>query len=205
MFRALKSLANLRTLSNEARSSERHSTLAFDVQFGVNHLGHFLLSNLLLERLVQGAPSRLISVSSMGHKMGKLNFDDLNWEKGYSAWAAYGTSKLFNILFANEFQKRFGSRGVTANSLHPGAIHTELGRHSAIANLFYVVGSPFMKTIPQGAATQVYLAVSKEVEGVGGKFYDDCNEYVPTQDARDEKAAERLWKVSEELTGLKQV
>ena len=101
----------------------------FESQFGVNHLGHFLLTNLLLNRIKESAPSRIINVSSMGHKVGKLDFEDMMWTKKYSSLRAYGRSKLANVMFTRELAKRVSETGVTVCSLHPGSVNTELGRY----------------------------------------------------------------------------
>eukprot|EP01102_Stenamoeba_stenopodia_P004266 TRINITY_DN14597_c0_g1_i1.p1 TRINITY_DN14597_c0_g1~~TRINITY_DN14597_c0_g1_i1.p1 ORF type:complete len:304 (+),score=66.57 TRINITY_DN14597_c0_g1_i1:72-983(+) len=174
----------------------------FELQFGTNHLGHFLLTHLLLDKLKQGAPSRIVNVSSRAHTRGHINFDDLQAEKSYSPFTAYCQSKLANVLHANELNRRLAGTGVTANSLHPGAIPTELGRNNVLANAVYKLGWWFMKTIEQGAATTVYVAASPQLEGVGGKYFDNCNEATPIEEARDEAVAKRLWEVSESLVGL---
>ena len=101
----------------------------FEMQFGTNHLGHFLLTNLLLDRIKEAPSARIVNVSSMGHSFGHLDFDNLNSERSYSQWVAYGTSKLANIVFTRALAKHLEGTRVTANSLHPGAIDTELGRH----------------------------------------------------------------------------
>ncbi len=104
----------------------------FEMQFGVNHLGHFLLTNLLLDRLKQAPSARIVNVSSSAHKRGKINFDDINSTKNYSPWGAYSQSKLANILFTRSLTKRLEGTNVTANALHPGVIKTELGRHISV-------------------------------------------------------------------------
>ena len=109
----------------------------FEMQFAVNHLGHFLLTNLLLDRIKEAPSARIINVSSKGHIRGNLDFDNLNSEKSYVPWVTYGTSKLANILFTHSLAKRLEGTGVTANSLHPGAIMTELGRHLTISMVRY--------------------------------------------------------------------
>ena len=104
----------------------------FEMQFGVNHLGHFLLTNLLLDRIKETPSARIVNVSSLAHTMGKMDFNNLNSEHSYSPWKAYGTSKLANILFTRSLAKHLAGTGVTANVLHPGSINTELGRHLSI-------------------------------------------------------------------------
>ncbi|KAG5855540.1 hypothetical protein ANANG_G00050120 [Anguilla anguilla] len=181
----------------------------FEMQFGVNHLGHFLLTNLLLEKLKSSAPSRVINLSSLAHIMGEMDFNDLNWErKKYDTKQAYCQSKLANVLFTRELAKRLQGSGVTVNVLHPGVVATELGRHtglhqsafsSSVLNPFF---SLLVKTPQQGAQPSVFLAVAEELEGVSGRYYDVLREKEPAPRALDEDAARRLWEVSAALVGL---
>ncbi|KAJ8264229.1 hypothetical protein GJAV_G00146740 [Gymnothorax javanicus] len=183
----------------------------FEMQFGVNHLGHFLLTNLLLEKLKSCAPSRIINLSSLAHIMGEMDFDDLNWErKKYDTKQAYCQSKLANVLFTRELSKILQGSGVTVNALHPGVVATELGRHtglhqsqfssSVLSPLFYLL----VKSPHQGAQPAVYLAVSEELEGVSGRYYDVMKEKDPSPRAMDQDSAHRLWEVSARLVGLDQ-
>jgi len=182
----------------------------FENQIGTNHLGHFLLTCLLIPRLKEGAPSRVVAVSSLGHRFGAINFDDLQSEKSYSSIRAYGQSKTANILFAQELNKRYSKDGIYANSLHPGTIaSTELARYFVIANLpgfSYLTKSiewvGLTKTIPMGASTQVHVATAPEFETVGGKYFSDCNVATAVPHATDEQVANRLWEVSATLVGL---
>jgi len=186
----------------------------FELQFGTNYLGHCLLANLLVPRLIEGAPSRVVSVSSAGHTMHGIRWDDYNFETGpYSPLTAYGQSKTANILFAVEFNRRYKDKSVTANSLHPGVIYsTELIRHINLAEMTperiaAIPGREQMlkysqdhKTIPQGAATIVYAALSSEAQG--GKFYDNCTD-VPAQPyACDPEDAKKLWGLGAKLVEL---
>jgi len=191
----------------------------FEMQFGTNFIGHFLFANLLVPRLIQGAPSRVVSVASSAHFMGKVQFEDINFEKGrpYAPWEAYGQSKTANILFANEFNRRYKSRGVVANSLHPGSILTELQRHvqtapgAGVGNQTEVTQIPGYqeaaamgrekKTIPQGASTTLFAALDERTSD-GGKFYHNCAEYEPAKWANDPEVAKKLWDMAEEWTGL---
>jgi len=130
----------------------------FDMQMGTNHFGHFLLTNLLLPSLRRGAPSRVVSVSSRSHMEGNLDFGDLNSEKSYQKWTAYGNSKLANILFAKEFNKRYAGEGITSYSLHPGVIPTELSRYMGImGSLFRTFGWVFFKGCGAGFCHQCVL------------------------------------------------
>jgi NAD(P)-dependent dehydrogenase (short-subunit alcohol dehydrogenase family) len=176
----------------------------FEMQFGVNHLGHFLLTNLLLDLLKQSSPSRVVVVSSEAHKWGSINRDDLMSEKNYVKYKVYGQSKLANILFARELGKRLEGTGVTANSCHPGVVNTELGRHSGkfVQQCFIPFFKPFFKTPSEGAQTQIMLALDPELEGVTGKYFKDCSQTTPTRAAQDDGTAEWLWNRSEMLVGF---
>jgi WW domain-containing oxidoreductase len=175
-------------------------------QFATNHLGHFLLVNLLKGQITAAENARVVVVSSAAHLQAPregIQFDNLSGEHGYSAFRAYGQSKLANVLFANGLNQRLGN-GATANSLHPGVIGTNLARHmnpllAGVMGLFMV---PFSKSVAQGAATQCYVATSAELAGVAGKYFADCHEARTNPLASDRHLADRLWKVSEELVGL---
>ncbi|KAM3929998.1 retinol dehydrogenase 13 isoform 2-T2 [Leptodactylus fuscus] len=181
----------------------------FEMQFGVNHLGHFLLTNLLLDRLKESGQSRIINVSSLAHIVGEIDFEDLNWEKKkYDTKGAYCQSKLANVLFTNELAKRLQGTGVTANSLHPGVADTELGRHTGmhksafssavLAPIFWFV----VKSARQAAQSSVYLAVAEELQGTSGKYFNALKEKEPGKQALDEKTAQKLWEESARLVRL---
>jgi len=177
----------------------------FEMQFGTNHLGHFLLTMLLLDLLKKSAPSRIVNVSSIGHSLGsgKIHFDDINFEKDYSPYEAYFHSKLANVLFTRELSKRLESCHVTANSLHPGAVKTDLERHFTILQTLMVpVRWYTYKSAEQGAQTSIYCAVSEEMEGVSGKYLADCAIKEPSKGAQDDEAASKLWDLSLKLVGL---
>ncbi|KAM4693221.1 retinol dehydrogenase 14-like [Discoglossus pictus] len=178
----------------------------FEMQFGVNHLGHFLLTHLLIGLLKSSAPSRIVVVSSKLYKYGEINFDDLNSEKSYSRSSGYSRSKLANILFTRELARRLEGTGVTVNVLHPGIVRTNLGRHinipMLIKPLFNVVSWAFFKTPLEGAQTSIYLASSPEVEGVSGKYFGDCKEEELLPKAMDDLVARKLWDISEVMVGL---
>jgi NAD(P)-dependent dehydrogenase (short-subunit alcohol dehydrogenase family) len=172
----------------------------YELQFFTNHVGHFLLVTGLLEAL---APKgRVVMLSSEGHRMapsGGIDFDNLDGAKGYSSWTAYGRSKLANVLFANALATRL-KPGQTANSLHPGVIQTNLGRHMGLAQIvFPLVGWAFTKSIPQGAATQVWAATSPGLADTTGAYFSDVNLAKASQHGRDAALAERLWTKSEEI------
>lgn len=174
--------------------------------FALNHLAYFLLTNLLLDLLIKSAPARVINVSSAAHFGGRINFDDLNAEKGYNGWGAYSNSKLMNVLFTNELARRLEGTGVTANSLHPGFVATQFGKNNGgLIGLGLGLVQRLGAISPeQGAETTIYLAVSPEVEGVSGKYFDQKKAVEPSRIAQDEETARRLWEVSLELTGLKE-
>lgn len=180
----------------------------FETQFGVNHLGHFLFTCLLLPRIIRSAPARIVTVSSVGHEWGNINFEDLNSEQSYSAWKAYCQSKLANVLFCKELARRLQDTGVTTYSLHPGAVNTELQRHlddtyfrganllnRAFARLFF-------KTPEEGAQTSIYCSVDEKLANQTGLYYSDCKEKVPSVRARDPEVAKKLWEVSAKMVGL---
>ena len=179
----------------------------FETQMGVNHLGHFLLTNLLLDLLKKSVPSRVIVVSSVGHwfvtRTG-MNFENMNGEISYDPLDSYGQSKLANILFTRELARRLEGTSVTANSLHPGFVATELSRHYPewMQVIFKPVYRQLSKTPMEGAQTSIHLAVSEELEGVTGLYFADCKEKIPAETAQDDKAARKLWEISAKLVGV---
>uniref|UniRef100_A0A3B1KIA3 Retinol dehydrogenase 14a n=1 Tax=Astyanax mexicanus TaxID=7994 RepID=A0A3B1KIA3_ASTMX len=178
----------------------------FEMQFGVNHLGHFLLTHLLLDLLKRSAPSRIVVVSSKLYKYADINFDDLNSEQSYDKAFAYGRSKLANLLFTLELGRRLEGTGVTVNALTPGIVRTNLGRHVYIPflvkPLFSLVSWAFFRTPEHGAQTSIYLACSPDVEGVQGKCFADCHEEELLPKATDEEVAKKLWDISEVMVGI---
>ena len=171
-----------------------------ETTFAVNHLGYFLLTNLLLETMKASSPARIVNVSSAAHKSATLDFDDLQNEKRYVGFFVYCESKLANVLFTYELARRLEGSGVTANCFHPGAIATELFRDQ---NVLVRLGTQlFLKTPARGAETGVYLATSPEVEGVSGKYFVNKHPARSNKQSYDQAAAGRLWEISEELTGL---
>ncbi|XP_076891692.1 short-chain dehydrogenase TIC 32, chloroplastic-like [Bidens hawaiensis] len=182
-----------------------------ELQFATNHLGHFLLTNLLLETMKNTSlehkkEGRIVNVSSMGHRLSKgIYFDKINDESSYSPLYAYGQSKLANILHANELTRRFKEEKVelTANSLHPGAIATNLLRHhSFFEGVVNCVGKYFLKTISQGAATTCYVALHPQVKGVSGENFSDSNKAKPSSVAKDSELAKKLWDFSLTMVAL---
>lgn len=172
----------------------------FEMQFGVNHLAHFLLTNLLLPKLEAGKPATVITVSSKLHMSGKIDFESFRGEKKYSAQAAYGQSKLANLLFGKELAARLDGTGVTSNVLHPGAVKTEIMRD--LPWLIRTLVGAFFISPEVGAKTTVMLADEKVYTEQNGSYYDQTRlaEYSPQADDVNLKA--RLWDVSAELAGL---
>ncbi|MFI5215254.1 MAG: SDR family NAD(P)-dependent oxidoreductase [Candidatus Limnocylindria bacterium] len=193
------------------------TTDGFELQYGTNHLGHFLLTGLIAPALLRGAPARIVSVSSRGHQMSPVVFDDIAFERRpYEKWSAYGQSKTANILLAVELERRLGARGVHANALHPGVIMTDLARHLVPEDYEYLRkrapgGKLRVKTVESGAATSVYAATAPELKGRGGLYLEDCHVAGVNDDgsategvrsyALDPESAKRLWSVSEGLVG----
>lgn len=180
------------------RLEQKHG---LEMQFLVNHMGHFLLVTGLLDMLAE--KGRVVVLSSAAHLRtppGGIEFDNLSGERGYGPWKAYGQSKLANLLMAKHLARRLAGTGRTANAVHPGVIRTRLGRHmggSANAALA-VVGPLFLKTVSEGAASQCYVATHPAAESVTGEYFADCNISRPSRYGSDMVLAERLWGVSEE-------
>jgi len=183
----------------------RHVTAdGLERTFAVNHLAAFLLTDLLLDRLKHSAPARIVTVSSGAQSMGRIDFADLQGERGYSGQTAYNQSKLASVMFTYELARRLAGTDVTATVLHPGVVSTGFGAEdpSRIFKVLVPLWRPFMKTPEQGAATSIFLASSPEVEGVTGAFFADSRPRTSSKASYDEAAAARLWRVSADLVGL---
>lgn len=178
----------------------------FELQFGVNHLGHFLLTHLLLDLLKRSSPSRIVVVSSQLYKYGVINFEDLNSEQSYDKASAYSRSKLANLLFTCELGRRLEGSGITVNALTPGIVQTNLGRHihvpALVKPLVNLLSRGLFKSPEQGAQTVVYLMCSPDVDGVQGKCFADCRPQVLLAKATDLDVAGKLWDISEVMVGL---
>ncbi|XP_037048277.1 retinol dehydrogenase 12-like [Bradysia coprophila] len=172
----------------------------FEMQLGVNHMGHFLLTNLLLDTLKASAPSRIVVVASDVHKYGVIRKDDLNSEKSYNKYKAYFQSKLANVLFVKELSKRLEGTGVTVNSLHPGVVQTELMRHQSIVGKLMIPFRIFQKNPKSGAQTQLTVALDPDLEKVSGKYFDNCKIKEEGSAAKDDEMAKWLWNISVEWT-----
>jgi len=170
-------------------------------QFAVNHVGHFLLTMRLLDQVVAADAGRVVVVSSGAHRWAKqgIRFDNLAGEQDYDPREAYGVSKTANGLFSRELARRLADTKATSNSLHPGVIPTNLSRHLPERN--YDMRNPMFKSIPEGTATQCYVATHPELAGVTGYYFDDCNPAMPNEHMQDDAMAARLWAVSEKLVG----
>lgn len=177
----------------------------FEMQLGVNHMGHFLLTNLLLDTLKASAPSRIVVLSSMAHVWGAIDRADLNGEKDYRKFRAYSQSKLANVLFVRELSRRLAGTGVTVNAVHPGVVKTELGRHmmpSTVRTLIQPIVHFFFKSPKSGAQTTLAVALDEELTTVSGKYFADCRVRTEGRAARDDEAAQWLWQESDKWTKL---
>ncbi|XP_055989872.1 retinol dehydrogenase 11 [Sorex fumeus] len=174
----------------------------FEMHMGVNHLGHFLLTNLLLDKLKESAPSRVVNVSSLAHHLGRIQFHNLQGEKFYNAGLAYCHSKLANILFTQELARRIKGSGVTAYSVHPGTVNTELVRHSTFLKWMWRLFSSFVKNPQQGAQTTLYCALTEGLESLNGKHFSDCQVAWISAQGRNETVARRLWDTSCDLLDI---
>jgi NAD(P)-dependent dehydrogenase (short-subunit alcohol dehydrogenase family) len=196
-------------------TDKRITTDGYEQTFALDHLNYFLLTNLLLPEIkAAGTPerkARIINVSSNAHRMGQMNFDNLNAEKGYNAMNAYGMAKLANVMFTYALHRRLQADGadVVTNALHPGFVNTGFGKNNdGIAGLLskalLMLTRPMQLSADQGAETQIYLATSPKVEDVSGKYFVKKKPVSSSKASYDEAAQERLWTLSEEMTGLTQ-
>lgn len=223
----LSSLASVRNFANQYTSSGLPLNLLInnagimatpymlskdniELQFATNHLGHFLLTHLLLDTMKSTARNtkregRIVNVSSEAHRFAYsegIKFDKINDKEGYGSFGAYGQSKLANILHANELTRRLKEDGanITANSLHPGSITTNLFRHMGIFDgVIGTLGKLVLKNVPQGASTTCYVALHPQVAGVSGEYFMDNNVATPTAQGSDTELAKRLWDFSMNL------
>ncbi len=197
----------LDVLFNNAGVVLQQRTLTADgieATFGVNHLGYFLLTLLLVPRLVEAPAARIVSTASDAYKFagGRLDFDNLQGERRYSTFGAYGASKLANILFTNELARRLRATKTTANAFHPGTVGTDFGKNNGrFARFAAGLLKPFARSPEKGAETGVYLCTSPRIAGESGGYYYDCAIRKTGPAARNEEDARRLWEISEEMTG----
>lgn len=176
----------------------------FEAMMGVNHLGHFLLTNLLLDAIVRSPQGRIVNVSSGAHKIGRIDLTNPHLTRGYRVWSGYAQSKLANILFTRELAKRLAGTSATVNSLHPGAVGTSIGvdRDTGFGKAVHAMLRPFFLTPAQGAETAVYLATSPDVRAVSGEYYYRRKIAPVSARAQDEELARQFWTWSERQVGL---
>lgn len=178
-----------------------------EMQFGTNHIGHFLLTNLLMKNIKAAGKARIINLASIAHKYTReLDLNDINYEKAeYGGWNSYSRSKFCNILFTKELAKRLEKDGIDVNAVHPGGVRTEIAEKNAnwFTKLGWIAMKPFMITVEKGAETSVHLASSDEVSGQTGHYWVKCKQHWSNRPSQDPKLAEALWVKSEELVGQK--
>ncbi len=200
-----KNYNKLDVLINNAGSifdGRKTSADGYEYTFAFDHLSPFLLTGLLLDLLKKGAPSRIITVSSSAHRSGKIAFDDLMLEQSYSSFRAYSQAKIANVLFTYELARRLEGKDITSNALHPGVVNTHFGNEfKGVLKALMKLMRPFFISPEKGAETSIYLASSQEVQGMTGRYFMKKKPVKSAPLTYDLKTAEKLWKVSEELTG----
>lgn len=193
------------------RCPKMYTQEGIELQFGVNHIGHFLLTNLLLDTLKDSAPSRIVNVSSSAHKRGKIKFDDLNNDKSYEPGEAYAQSKLANILFTKELANRLKGTGVTVNAVHPGIVRTEIMRYMGIYQNFLgrlavdTLTWLFIKTPIKGAQSVLFAALDPSLDDVTGEYFTNNKVAEVSNEAKNDRVVKWLWAVSEKWTKLDSV
>lgn len=201
-----KSHSHIDILVNNAGfiSLDRQETKeGLERQFGINHIGHFLLTTSILDLIGEGG--RIVNVASGAHKTGKIHFDDINLHKGFNVIKAYSQSKLANVLFTRELARRVKDRGITVNCCHPGAVATNIGidRKTGFGKTITGLLKPFFQTPEQGARTAVFLASSDSVSGITGEYFYKCRIAKSSKRSKDMELAKRLFEFSEELVSGK--
>ncbi len=182
----------------------RETADGYELTFAVNHLGHFLLTNLLLPRLAESAPARIVVVTCSSHRLGELQFDDLQSERRYRPFRAYAQSKIANVLFVRELAQRLDGTGVTVNALHPGTVGTALfssrrGEVLVAQRILHALLWPVFRTPERGAQPLVSLASDPALQNVSGRYFYDMHERAPSPEALNAESARHLWEVSEAL------
>jgi NAD(P)-dependent dehydrogenase (short-subunit alcohol dehydrogenase family) len=218
----LSSLAEMKRVAGEIAASEtridvlvnnagavflsrKTSIDGLEMTFATNHMAYFVVTNILLDRLKATPGARIVSTASDAHKSGKLDFDDLQSEKSYGSFRAYGTSKLCNILFTRELARRLDGVGVTANCLHPGFVGTRFGQNNAsnvFARLLRDAVMSFGISPEEGAKTIIHLASSPDVAAISGEYFYKSKVEEPTAAAQNDVDAKRLWEVSAKIAGV---
>jgi NAD(P)-dependent dehydrogenase (short-subunit alcohol dehydrogenase family) len=201
----LHSLSRIDVLVNNVGGywNTRHVTAdGLERTFALNHLAPFLLTHLLLDRLTQSGPARVVTVSSNAQAQGRIDFDDLQGMRSYSGSRAYSQSKLANVLFSYELARRLHGTSVTANALHPGVVSTSFGAEdpATVQRVLIPFLRPFMRTPAEGAATSIHLASAPDLEQVTGRYFADSKPKTSSKPSYDQAAAVRLWQISAELS-----
>ena len=206
----LKEFSKLHILINNAGIMMCPYTLTedgFEQQFGVNHLGHFALTNLLLSRMKESGPGgRIVNLTSVGHILFTyFEMDDLLWKKNaYDDVKAYGQSKLCNVLFTKELHRRLADAGISSYAVHPGNVATDLMRHKQILSFIYpLLARIYLKTPEEGAQTSIHCAVQEGLESLSGEYFADCARLESHKWSYDVDKAKKLWAISEQLSGVK--
>lgn len=180
----------------------KESVDGIEMTWALNHLGYFLLTNLLLPNIKAAGKARIINVSSKVHMQGTIDFDDLALSEGYSWMKAYARSKLANVLFTFELANRLLDDGISVNCLHPGVVGTNFGSSNGIFyRTGFAIARPFFLSPEKGAETSIYLATSEDVDGITGKYFEKCAPTPGASAANDKELQQRLWQVSEEMVG----
>ena len=197
----------LHVLLNNAgliNNNRKETVEGFEEVFSINHLAYFYLTHLLLDKLKEGTPSRIINVSSGAHAFVKgFNFDDVNSLKEYKPFKVYGYSKLANILFTKKLSQVLENENIIVNCLHPGVVGTGFGQNNGIfSKILFNLSKPFMRSSEKGAETSIYLCSSPDVSDVSGQYFYNCKIAKTTSWANNQEDADRLWDLSKELTGI---
>ena len=197
----------LHVLLNNAgliNNNRKETVDGFEEVFSINHLAYFYLTHLLLDKLKEGTPSRIINVSSGAHAFVKgFNFDDVNSLKEYKPFKVYGYSKLANILFTKKLSQVLENENIIVNCLHPGVVGTSFGQNNGIfSKILFNLSKPFMRSSEKGAETSIYLCSSPDVSDVSGQYFYNCKIAKTTTWANNQEDADRLWNLSKELTGI---
>ena len=186
---------------------EQYTAEGYEKTWAINHLGHFILTNLLLDVIRASSPARIINLSSHGHNFADENpLEDMMYEnKKYKHIKAYGNSKLMNLYFTFELARRLEGTGITVNAIHPGPIRSSFGRSKNNPwwyRIGYSMSAPFLKSVAKGAATSVHLATSQEGAEISGKYWAQCKERKPSELSYDVEMQQQLWEISEQLTKI---
>ena len=197
----------LHVLLNNAgliNNNRKETVDGFEEVFSINHLAYFYLTHLLLEKLKEGTPSRIINVSSGAHAFVKgFNFDDVNSLKEYKPFKVYGYSNLPNILFTKKLSQVLENENIIVNCLHPGVVGTGFGQNNGVfSKILFNLSKPFMRSSEKGAETSIYLCSSPDVSDVSGQYFYNCKIAKTTSWANNQEDADRLWDLSKELTGI---